>query len=105
MISISQNDDGAVVSVKDFGIGVAKVHHEKIFDRFYRVYDTMDKTYPGLGMGLYISHEIMRMHGGKMWVESRHGHGSEFSFSIPHHFPASGNGEVLRKFPRRGKVT
>ena len=40
-------------------------------------------TFPGLGMGLYISHEIVQQHGGSMWVDSAAGQGSTFSFSLP----------------------
>ncbi len=71
------------VSVQDFGIGIPKAHQEKIFERFYRVYGDQDRTYPGLGIGLYIAHRIIERHSGKMWVESVEGQGSTFSFSLP----------------------
>ena len=71
------------MSVQDFGIGMSKEHLGRIFERFYRVYDGNDKTFPGLGIGLYISSEIVKRHGGKLWVESELGKGSTFSFSIP----------------------
>jgi len=53
------------------------------FDRFYQVTTVKAKTYPGLGIGLFISAEIIRRHEGKMWVESKKGQGSTFYFSIP----------------------
>jgi signal transduction histidine kinase len=83
IIQLSSNKDCVTLSVTDFGIGMAKQHLDKIFERFYRVYDTTDKTFPGLGIGLYISSEIIKRHGGKFWVESNPGEGSTFSFSVP----------------------
>jgi len=71
------------VSVQDFGIGIPKAHQEKVFEQFYRVGSSQDRTYPGLGIGLYIAHQIIKRHGGKMWVESVEGQGSTFSFSLP----------------------
>lgn len=77
------NEVQAIVSVQDFGIGIDKAHHERIFERFYQVGDTEDKTYPGLGIGLYISNEIVARHQGRMWVESRKGEGSTFFVALP----------------------
>jgi sensor histidine kinase regulating citrate/malate metabolism len=50
----------AIVSVQDCGIGIDQVHHEKIFERFYQVTDPEERTFPGLGIGLYISSEIVK---------------------------------------------
>lgn len=83
IIHLSSDKNTIYVSVQDFGIGIAKEHFGRIFERFYRVYDTTDKTYPGLGIGLYISSEIIKRHGGKLWVESNVGRGSTISFSLP----------------------
>src|SRR5260370_29379409 len=80
-VAISQNK--ALVRVQDFGIGIAKEHQHKIFERFYQVTDAEEKTYPGLGIGLYISYEIVKRHGGQMWVESKKGEGASFSFTLP----------------------
>ncbi len=73
----------AIVSVQDFGIGIDKTHHEKIFERFYQVTDPEEKTYPGLGIGLYISNEIVARHHGRMWVESNKGKGATFFVALP----------------------
>jgi signal transduction histidine kinase len=73
----------AIVSVQDYGIGIDKTHHEKIFERFYQVTDPEEKTYPGLGIGLYISSEIVTRHHGQMWVESSKGTGSTFYVALP----------------------
>ncbi len=73
----------AIVSIQDFGIGIEHSHHEKIFERFYQVTDPEEKTYPGLGIGLHISSEIVTRHQGRIWVESRKGAGSTFSVALP----------------------
>ncbi len=72
-----------VVSVHDFGIGIDPAHHKRIFERFYQVTDPQEKTYPGLGIGLYISNEIVARHRGRMWVESSKGNGSTFYVTLP----------------------
>ena len=82
-VHLSHTHDTLTVSVQDFGIGIPKAHQQMIFERFYRVYSDQDRTYPGLGIGLYIAHQIIERHGGKMWVESVEGQGSTFSFSLP----------------------
>jgi PAS domain S-box-containing protein len=71
------------VAVQDFGIGIGKEHQGRLFQRFYRALSKQDKTFPGMGIGLYIAHEIIQLHGGKMWVESIEGSGSTFYFSLP----------------------
>jgi PAS domain S-box-containing protein len=78
-----ENLEQAVVSIQDFGIGIDNAHHEKIFERFYQVTDPEEKTYPGLGIGLYISSEIVAEHQGRMWVESSKGRGATFFVALP----------------------
>ncbi|HEY4036889.1 MAG TPA: ATP-binding protein [Ktedonobacteraceae bacterium] len=80
---IAKDQNNILVSIQDFGIGIAKEHQDKIFERFYQVTDPEEKTYPGLGIGLYISYEIIKRHGGQMWVESQKGHGAIFHFTLP----------------------
>ncbi|TMC59166.1 MAG: PAS domain S-box protein [Chloroflexota bacterium] len=75
--------DIVTVSVRDYGIGIPKEHHSRIFERFYRVTSSHGNTFPGLGIGLYISHEIILAHEGKIWVESEEGKGSTFFVSLP----------------------
>ncbi len=77
------NKDEVVVSIKDSGIGINKSEQSRIFDRLYQVTDEQEKTFPGLGMGLYISKEIIDKHNGKIWVESEKGKGSTFFFTLP----------------------
>jgi signal transduction histidine kinase len=71
------------LSVQDFGVGLSKEDQARVFERFYRVSGSDQNTYPGLGLGLYISHEIMRRHGGDVRVESKKMAGSTFCFSLP----------------------
>ena len=70
------------VSVMDFGIGIPADQHDQIFSRFYRVANSAQHI-SGLGIGLYISYEIVYRHNGKMWLESEPGKGSTFFFSLP----------------------
>lgn len=83
VVKLVQKDDKAIISVQDFGIGIAKEHLGNIFQRFYRVFDEQDKTFPGLGMGLFISKTIIERHGGELRVESTPGKGSTFYVSLP----------------------
>jgi two-component system phosphate regulon sensor histidine kinase PhoR len=74
--------DNVRVSVHDNGIGLSKDQQSKIFERFYRVEDKKNMT-SGLGMGLYISNEIISNHKGIIGVESEPGQGSTFYFELP----------------------
>ena len=83
IVRVSADEHNAIVSVQDFGIGIAETHQEKIFERFYQVNDDTEKTFPGLGIGLYISSQIVRGHHGRLWVESVKGAGATFYVSLP----------------------
>ncbi len=76
-------NDFIIVSIKDSGIGINKKDQEKIFERFYRVEGKNEKTFPGFGIGLFISLEIIHRHNGDIGVKSEPGKGSVFYFSIP----------------------
>jgi PAS domain S-box-containing protein len=82
IISSVDLDDKVRVSVQDFGIGIETNHIDRIFSRFYRV-ENLAAHMSGLGIGLYISHEIIKRHKGKLWVTSTPGEGSTFFFEIP----------------------
>lgn len=82
-VQINKDKNSIVVSVQDFGIGISKSQQERIFDRLYQVSEPRERTYPGLGLGLYISKEIVERHKGNLWVESQKGKGSTFFFSLP----------------------
>ncbi len=74
--------DELVLSVKDYGIGISTEMQHLVFDQFYRVDGNLQHTYPGLGLGLYISAEIIKSEGGRIWVESKAGKGATFSFAL-----------------------
>jgi two-component system CheB/CheR fusion protein len=71
-----------IVSVQDFGIGIARKDFNRLFDRYYRV-DNSSMRFEGLGLGLYISSEILKRHQGSFWIESEEGNGSTFFFRLP----------------------
>lgn len=84
IITVSESGSKTIVSVQDFGIGISKNHRHKIFERFYRITKKGMRPMPGgLGIGLYISQVIIKRHGGKLWLVSKSGEGSTFSFSLP----------------------
>ena len=67
IVRASMTADKAKISVQDFGIGIEKEQQGRIFSRFYRV-ENLASHMSGLGIGLYISHEIVKGHHGKLWV-------------------------------------
>jgi two-component system sensor histidine kinase/response regulator len=70
------------LGVRDFGIGIKPEMQKHVFDKFYRVEETAIH-FQGLGIGLYISAEIIRRHLGEIGVKSQSGEGSEFYFNLP----------------------
>ena len=82
IITTAESKQDVTVYVQDFGIGIPKEQQGKIFERFFRAGDAED-TFAGLGLGLFISTEIVKRHDGRIWVESTEGGGSTFYFSLP----------------------
>jgi PAS domain S-box-containing protein len=82
-VVISSDEHNAIVSVKDLGIGINENEHGKIFENYYRVSGSVEETFPGFGLGLFIVSQILKQHGGKIWLESKPQQGSTFYFSIP----------------------
>lgn len=78
-----RDDDRVEVAVKDEGIGISKGDLARIFDRFERA--TLKRQSESFGLGLYISNQIARAHGGSIEVESTPGRGSTFKLSLPTH--------------------
>jgi two-component system CheB/CheR fusion protein len=91
VINISKLGADIKIAVTDFGIGIAAEKQKSLFDRFYRVEDNSQK-YQGLGLGLYISSEIIKRHKGRINIESEEGKGSTFWFTMP-----SANGRKVEK--------
>ncbi|OGG08180.1 hypothetical protein A3B48_02065 [Candidatus Gottesmanbacteria bacterium RIFCSPLOWO2_01_FULL_40_10] len=83
IITLKSAREKAYIAVTDFGIGIDREHHGQIFERFFRVGTSPIEHNPGLGIGLYISREIIERHGGQFSLKSRKGKGSVFSFTIP----------------------
>lgn len=81
-IHLSRLSDFIKIAITDYGLGVAYHNQEKIFENFFRV-DEIQKEYPGIGTGLYVSDQIIKSHGGSLWVESMAGQGATFSFTLP----------------------
>jgi len=76
--------DGKVqISVSDEGIGISQTDLPRLFERFYRVKDAETRHISGFGIGLYLSAEIVKQHGGRIKVESVLGEGSTFYFTLP----------------------
>jgi signal transduction histidine kinase len=71
------------VSVTDTGRGIRQEAQSLIFERLYQDPDSIDSNRSGLGLGLFICKELVRLHGGRIWVTSEHGHGSIFTFTLP----------------------
>ena len=78
-VAAQVRDGELLTSVSDTGIGIPESAIGKIFDRFYKV----DTVSSGTGLGLPMAKEIIEMHGGRIWAESKEGKGSTFSFTIP----------------------
>lgn len=80
-ISISSDNNIVKLSIKDHGIGIAKEDQRRIFDRFERAVSL--QQFGGLGLGLYIASEIIKLHHGKLSVESESNAGAEFTVELP----------------------
>lgn len=70
--------------MKDHGVGIDPADHQRIFHRFERA--VSEKEFTGLGLGLYIVHQIIRQHGGGIRVESQLEQGAEFIMNLPQAF-------------------
>ena len=79
---LSEEEECALIGVKDYGVGIPEDKLEEIFSRFYRVDETKSQA-SGLGLGLYLSQEIVSRHGGTIWAESQPGEGSTFWIRLP----------------------
>ena len=80
----AQTSDGSVlITVEDHGLGIAKAHHERIFERFYRVDKARSRQSGGTGLGLAIVKHIVRAHDGRLEVVSSLGKGSKFLIYLP----------------------
>jgi PAS domain S-box-containing protein len=81
-VHVSRVGEFVKLTVSDKGIGISPEDQRKVFERFFRSGE-IQKHYPGMGIGLYICEQIVKNHGGTIWVNSEKGKGSTFSFTIP----------------------
>lgn len=84
-ISTAHQNGFVAVSVQDNGLGIPKDAQARLFEKFYRVRDDDRKDIIGTGLGLSLAKQIIEVHGGTIGVESEHGKGSTFTFTIPIH--------------------
>lgn len=82
-VELAPYEGGVIFSVLDRGPGVPERERENIFERFYQLEDSRHHSASGMGLGLFIAHEIARSHGGRIWYEPREVGGSVFSFFLP----------------------
>ncbi len=83
VVSSVVKEDELQFCVRDFGIGIPIEQHSKLFNRFFRASEVRSNTFPGLGLGLYISNEIIKRHSGSLNFESEKGKGSVFHMKLP----------------------
>jgi two-component system phosphate regulon sensor histidine kinase PhoR len=83
MVSAGVAGAEVVFTVSDTGIGIPQAEQPRIFERFYRVDIARSREVGGTGLGLAISKHLIEGHGGRIWVESELGQGSQFHFSVP----------------------
>ncbi len=82
-VKIRAEQNAALLSVKDYGKGIAKDQLNHIFETFYRTPEAQSSSKRGLGLGLSIAKDIVERHGGRIWCESIVGHGSTFFVELP----------------------
>jgi DNA-binding NtrC family response regulator len=90
-VTLASAGSGVELSVRDTGAGIPEDQHERVFERFHRIEGTQARTYEGTGIGLALVHELVKLHGGQVRVQSAAGAGSTFVVTIPcgtAHLPA-----------------
>jgi|JI9StandDraft_1071089.scaffolds.fasta_scaffold00613_16 signal transduction histidine kinase/class 3 adenylate cyclase len=79
----SSNEDELTIIISDTGIGIPSDKFDSIFQSFEQVDASISREYGGTGLGLSITKNLIELHGGRIWVESEIGRGSQFCFTIP----------------------
>jgi len=95
-LSYAKENENLVFRIKDTGIGINKENLDHIFEEFRQEIDGHHRPFEGLGVGLTLAKEVIERMGGKIFVQSEKGVGSEFSFSIPYR-PAGGSTRLRSK--------
>jgi two-component system phosphate regulon sensor histidine kinase PhoR len=83
MVSASADSDEVTFTVSDTGIGIPQADQPRIFERFYRVDVARSREVGGTGLGLAIAKHLVEVHGGRIWMDSEVGQGSQFHFTVP----------------------
>lgn len=82
LVNVKKEDDHVLCSIQDFGHGIPKDEQDRVFEKFYKVLGNSMNTFPGMGLGLFLSKYMVEGHGGKIWVKSEPGKGSTFYFTL-----------------------
>jgi adenylate cyclase len=88
-VNLRKCDARVVLQVADTGIGIAPEHQVRVFDRFFQVDGSLQRTYEGSGLGLALVREIVQAHSGEVTVESQLGQGSTFTVWLPVALPTA----------------
>jgi len=105
LVRVTKSENGKADSihvlfmVSDTGIGIPPEHREKIFEKFSQVDNSTTRMFGGAGLGLSISKSLVELMGGKIWLESEEGRGSEFFFSLPVKIDGAGEWDNVRDKP------
>lgn len=82
-IKLKKDGDNILFSVQDWGVGIPRYQHSKVFEKFFRTKNESRYRTDGVGIGLYLAKAILKHCNGKVWFESEAGKGSTFFFSLP----------------------
>lgn len=82
-VKLKKTGDKIIFSVQDWGVGIPRYQHSKVFEKFFRTKNESRYRTEGVGIGLYLAKAIVKHCGGKVWFESEIGKGSTFYFSLP----------------------
>ncbi len=82
-VVLKRQRSGVLLSFKDYGVGIPQAEQRQIFNRYYRTKNIRKKRSEGLGLGLYITNQIVKHYHGKLWVKSRPAKGSTFYLFLP----------------------
>jgi signal transduction histidine kinase len=82
-VSATVDADTVRVSVRDTGRGISAENIDRVFEQFFQEHGPDEVARNGLGLGLFISRQIVELHGGRIWLESRVGEGTTVMFTLP----------------------
>jgi signal transduction histidine kinase len=102
VVALARDGGFLRVDVTDNGVGISQADQDVIFDKFRQVGDTLTQKPKGSGLGLAISRQIIDHFGGRLWVRSRLGEGSTFSFTVPVESPRPARVPAVLPEPKFG---